>query len=41
MTEGPETRFPYVGEHTDDVLSFELDLTAAQLADLRTRGIIS
>ncbi|MCQ3808074.1 MAG: CoA transferase [Acidimicrobiaceae bacterium] len=38
--EGPETRIPWLGEHTDEVLRAELDLSAADLADMRTRGII-
>ena len=38
--EGPETRVPWLGEHTDEVLKSELDINAGQLADLRTRGII-
>ncbi len=38
--EGPETRIPWLGEHTDEVLRTELDLSAADIADMRTRGII-
>jgi crotonobetainyl-CoA:carnitine CoA-transferase CaiB-like acyl-CoA transferase len=41
MTEGPETRVPWVGEHTCDVLSDELGLGAAELAGLRERGVIT
>lgn len=41
MTEGPETRVPWVGEHTDDVLSAELGLSTAELAVLRTDGIVT
>src|SRR5439155_8604599 len=37
---GPETRVPWVGEHTDDVLRAELGLTDAELADLRADGAI-
>ena len=40
MAEGPETRVPYVGEHTDEVLREELDLTDAELAELRAEGAI-
>ena len=38
--EGPETRVPWLGEHTDEVLTSELGVDAAELADLRTRGVI-
>jgi formyl-CoA transferase len=41
MTEGPETRVPWVGEHTTEVLAAELGLDDAQLADLRARRVIS
>jgi formyl-CoA transferase len=41
VTEGPETRVPWVGEHTTDVLAHELGLDDARLADLRTRRIIT
>jgi crotonobetainyl-CoA:carnitine CoA-transferase CaiB-like acyl-CoA transferase len=41
MTEGPETRVPWVGEHTADVLTRELGLDDAQLEGLRDRNIIS
>ena len=40
MPEGPESRVPWLGEHTDAVLGEELALDPAQLADLRQRGII-
>jgi crotonobetainyl-CoA:carnitine CoA-transferase CaiB-like acyl-CoA transferase len=40
MAEGPETRVPWLGEHTDAVLAEELGLDAAQCADLRRDGII-
>jgi crotonobetainyl-CoA:carnitine CoA-transferase CaiB-like acyl-CoA transferase len=40
VTEGPETRVPWVGEHTDAVLREELGCTDAQLADLRAAGVI-
>ena len=38
--EGPETRVPWLGEHTGEVLTSELGISAAELSDLRTRGII-
>jgi crotonobetainyl-CoA:carnitine CoA-transferase CaiB-like acyl-CoA transferase len=41
MTEGPETRVPWVGEHTDEVLSAELGLDESALADLRADGVIN
>ena len=41
MSEGPETRVPWVGEHTDEVLSAELGLSSAELAALRTDGIVT
>jgi crotonobetainyl-CoA:carnitine CoA-transferase CaiB-like acyl-CoA transferase len=41
VAEGPETRVPWVGEHTDDVLREELDLSEADLAELRDRGVIT
>jgi formyl-CoA transferase len=40
VAEGPESRVPWLGEHTDDVLAAELGLGAADLASLRTRGVI-
>lgn len=41
VAEGPETRVPWLGEHTDEVLSAELGLTADQLAALRADGVIA
>ena len=41
MAEGPETRVPWVGEHTAEVLRDELGLTDDDLAGLRERGVIS
>ena len=38
--EGPETRVPWLGEHTDEVLTAELGLDATRLAELRDRGVI-
>jgi formyl-CoA transferase len=40
MQEGPETRVPWLGEHTDEVLGEELDLPAAEIAALRADGVI-
>ena len=41
VSEGPETRVPWVGEHTDDVLRAELDLDDATLETLREGRVIS
>jgi crotonobetainyl-CoA:carnitine CoA-transferase CaiB-like acyl-CoA transferase len=41
VAEGPETRVPWVGEHTDDVLRAELGLTEDDLAALRAYGVIT
>jgi crotonobetainyl-CoA:carnitine CoA-transferase CaiB-like acyl-CoA transferase len=38
--EGPETRVPWLGEHTDEVLQTELGLDTATLAALRADGVI-
>ena len=40
VAEGPETRVPWVGEHTDEVLRAELGLDDAALAGLRADGVI-
>jgi crotonobetainyl-CoA:carnitine CoA-transferase CaiB-like acyl-CoA transferase len=40
VAEGPETRVPWLGEHTDTVLADELGLSAAELAALRDAGVI-
>ncbi|HZP30987.1 MAG TPA: CaiB/BaiF CoA-transferase family protein [Acidimicrobiia bacterium] len=40
MAEGPETRVPWVGEHTDEVLREELGLTDDELKELRADGAI-
>jgi crotonobetainyl-CoA:carnitine CoA-transferase CaiB-like acyl-CoA transferase len=39
VQEGPETRMPWLGEHTDEVLSAELGLDADRLAALRAAGV--
>ncbi len=41
MTEGPETRVPWVGEHTDEVLAAELGLTTGELDALRAAGVVT
>ncbi len=39
--EGPESRVPWLGEHTDDVLAEELGLEEDELATLRADGTIA
>jgi len=41
VAEGPETRMPWLGEHTDAVLAAELGLDAVALAALRSDGTIA
>ena len=41
IAEGPETRVPWLGEHTDDVLAGELGLGPAELTELREAGVIT
>jgi len=41
VADGPEARIPWLGEHTDEVLSSELGLSAPDLADLREAGVIA
>jgi crotonobetainyl-CoA:carnitine CoA-transferase CaiB-like acyl-CoA transferase len=41
VAEGPERRYPWVGEHTASVLSTELGLTAAEISELRGSGAIA
>ena len=41
VAEGPEIRVPWVGEHTNQVLTEELALSVTELEDLRKMGIIS
>jgi crotonobetainyl-CoA:carnitine CoA-transferase CaiB-like acyl-CoA transferase len=41
MAEGPETRVPWVGEHTGDVLAEELGLDEATLTKLREGHVIN
>ncbi len=40
VAEGPETRMPWLGEHTDEVLGAELGLGGEELARLRAAGVI-
>jgi crotonobetainyl-CoA:carnitine CoA-transferase CaiB-like acyl-CoA transferase len=40
-SEGPETRVPWLGEHTNAVLADELGLDEAELASLRAEGVIA
>ena len=40
VARGPETRVPWVGEHTDEVLRAELGLDDQRLTDLRAEGVI-
>lgn len=41
LAEGPETRVPWLGEHTDEVLAGELGLGSDELAALRKSGTIA
>lgn len=41
VAEGPETRVPWLGEHTEEVLRAELGLTEARIAELRESGAIT
>jgi crotonobetainyl-CoA:carnitine CoA-transferase CaiB-like acyl-CoA transferase len=41
VSEGPETRVPWVGEHTQEVLHAELGLSEAELSTLREQGVIA
>ncbi|GMU77668.1 MAG: CoA transferase [Acidimicrobiia bacterium] len=40
VAEGPETRVPWIGEHTDAVLEADLGLGADEIAALRAEGAI-
>lgn len=41
VSEGPETRVPWVGEHTQEVLHAELGLSEVELNTLREQGVIT
>ena len=41
VAEGPETRVPWLGEHTDEVLTTELGLAPDELAELRAEGVVA
>ena len=41
VQEGPETRMPWLGEHTTDILRDDLGLSDADIAKLRADGVIS
>ena len=41
VAEGPETRVPWLGEHTDDVLGAELGLDPGRLTQLHAAGTIA
>lgn len=41
MTEGPETRIPWLGEHTEEVLAAELGLDTDRIAALRDAGVVN
>jgi formyl-CoA transferase len=40
VADGPDMRVPWLGEHTDEVLKTELELSAADLEKLRAAGAI-
>jgi hypothetical protein len=41
MAEGPETRVPWVGEHTVTLLREELGLSESEVAHLLEGGVIA
>jgi formyl-CoA transferase len=41
VADGPETRVPWVGEHTEEVLRADLDLSDDELTKLRAEGVIA
>jgi crotonobetainyl-CoA:carnitine CoA-transferase CaiB-like acyl-CoA transferase len=41
VPDGPDERVPWLGEHTDEVLGDELQLSQAELSSLRAAGVIS
>ena len=40
MVEGPETRVPWLNEHTDEILSQELELSSKEIQELRSESIV-
>lgn len=41
VAQGPESRVPWMGEHTDEVLAQELALDTDEIAKLRADGVVS
>jgi crotonobetainyl-CoA:carnitine CoA-transferase CaiB-like acyl-CoA transferase len=41
VPEGPERRVPWLGEHTDEILAQELDLSPAAIESLRDQGVVA
>lgn len=41
MADGPDTRVPWIGEHTDAILGEELGIDAAAIAALRADGVVA
>ena len=41
VAEGPETRVPWIGEHTEEILRSELGLPADAVEQLRADGVIT
>ncbi len=41
VSEGPDVRMPWLGEHTNEVLATELGLDDARIEQLRTDGVIA
>jgi len=40
VADGPETRVPWLGEHTDQLLRTELGLTVEEIRTLRADGVL-
>ena len=41
MADGPDTRMPWLGEHTEDVLRAELGLSDVEVASLKAAGVVA
>lgn len=41
VSEGPDVRMPWLGEHTNEVLNAELGLDDARIEELRAKGVIA